>query len=164
MFRKLRGLHDEQRGNALVEFAVSLTVLLTVLFGIIDIGRALYAYDWLYNAARQTTRWSMVRGAFCNNPQHPLTGCPADKNTILNYVKNTNGTGLDTSGIDTSLVNVSSHCFASDTPTGDPPCAPPGTIQVSITYRFQPITPFLAALLSNYQWSMSSSSKRVMQN
>jgi hypothetical protein len=161
MVRKVPHLRGE-RGNALVEFAVTLVVLLTVLFGIIDIGRALYAYDWLYNAARQTTRWAMVRGAFCN-PLLPV-GCPAGPDEITNYVKNMNGKGLDTSGIDTTQVSVYSHCFAADTPPSNPPCAAPGWVYVQIKYTFHPITPFLSALLRNYNWQMTSSSERVVQN
>jgi Flp pilus assembly protein TadG len=152
---KVRRLRGEQ-GNALVEFALAITVLLTLLFGIIDIGRALYAYDWLYNSARQATRWAMVRGYFCNNL---LPGCPADKTAISNYVTNSNGSGLDTTGIDTSAVNVSSLCYVTNTPASNPPCAPPAWIQIQVRYQFHFITPFL----TNTPWTMTSSSQRVVQ-
>ncbi len=97
----------------MVEFALSLTVLLTLLFGIIDIGRALYAYNWLYNGARQATRWAMVRGAFCDSH---LPGChdAAGGSHFGRYHQLCHRPlpqppytdGLDTSGIDTSAVSV----------------------------------------------------------
>jgi hypothetical protein len=163
----LRRLHGEQ-GNAMVEFALSLTVLLTLLFGIIDVGRALFAYNWLYNGARQATRWAMVRGAFCDSH---LPGCPpvgggkggADLNAITNYVKDTPQApytdGLDTTGIDTGAVIVTATCF-SKTVQNSPPCAPTSQVQIQITYQFQFITPFLSQIKS---WTMTSTSERVVQ-
>ena len=163
MASNLRRLKGEQ-GNALVEFALALTVLLTLLFGIIDIGRALYAYNWLYNGARQATRWAMVRGAFCDSH---LPGCPngADGGTITSYVTNTlpagYGNGLDTTGIDTTtkgVLKVTSTCF-SKTVKQTPPCAPTTNVQIQIQYQFQFITPFL----NHTPWTMTSFSERVVQ-
>lgn len=156
----LRRLHGEQ-GNAMVEFALSVAVLLTLLFGIIDVGRALYAYDWLYNGVRQATRWSMVRGVSCDSH---LTGCPAgvDNDTITQYVTNQlpvgYGNGLDTTGIDIKGVGVTSSCVSANTKS-NPPCGPTSTLQIQLTYQFQFITPFL----SQTPWTMTSSSERVVQ-
>jgi Flp pilus assembly protein TadG len=163
VLQRIRQLRKADRGNALVEFALSVTVLLTLLFGIIDLGRALYAYDWLYNAARQTTRWAMVRGQFCNNNGINLPGCPADGTVITNYVKNTlpNGIpGLDTSGIDTGQVTVNSQCFATHNVNPNPPCAATGWIQVQVIYNFH----FISPLMFNTPWQMTSTSERVVQN
>ena len=55
-----------EAGSALVEFALASVIILTVLFGIIDMGRALYAYDWVSDAARRGTRYAMVRGTSCS--------------------------------------------------------------------------------------------------
>ena len=148
----------------MIEFALSVTVLLTLLFGIIDIGRALYAYDWLYNGARQATRWAMVRGAFCDSR---LPGCPngVDGPTITSYVTNTlpagYGNGLDTTGIDTSAVTVTPWCY-SRTVSNTPPCAPTSLVQVKVKYQFHFITPFLAGF-SWATWPMTSVSERVVQ-
>jgi hypothetical protein len=67
-------LRANQRGSALVEQALVLTILLAVIFGIIDSGRALYTYHFVSQAAREATRWASVRGSTCVG----LTGgCPA---------------------------------------------------------------------------------------
>ena len=160
-----------EQGSAMIEFALSLTVLLTLLFGIIDVGRALYAYDWVYNAARQTTRWAMVRGNPCNSL---LPGCTIPpggsqarptKYDIENYVKDMPVSpytdGLDTTGIDPSAITVTSKCFASDAAPNDPPCAPTAYVQVQVKYTFHFITPFLA----QWTWTngMISTSRRVTQ-
>jgi Flp pilus assembly protein TadG len=46
----------EQRSQALIEFALVSPVLLLLLFGTIDIGRAVFYYDTLNHAAREGAR------------------------------------------------------------------------------------------------------------
>ena len=48
------------RGQGLVEFALVLPILLLVIFGIIDFGRAVYAYNTIGNAARTGGRVAIV--------------------------------------------------------------------------------------------------------
>lgn len=45
-----------QRSQALIEFALVSPVLLLLLFGIVDIGRAIFYYDTLNHAAREGAR------------------------------------------------------------------------------------------------------------
>ncbi len=47
---------DGQRSQALIEFALVSPVLLLLLFGVIDIGRAIFYYDTLNHAAREGAR------------------------------------------------------------------------------------------------------------
>lgn len=53
--RRLRDA-DRTRGAAAVEFAIVLTLLLMIVFGIIDFGRALNAQETLTQAAREGAR------------------------------------------------------------------------------------------------------------
>ena len=160
--RQLRRNRD--KGTALVEFALSATVILAVLFGIIDGARALYAYDWVANAARKGTRFMIVRGTFCANNPMPLPGgCPATKQNVDDYIKNTNGNGLDVTGIDTSKVVTNTTCFWVHSTGAPPPCAPGGWVKVSVTYTFSFITPFLR-VLPLHSWPMESSSQVIVQN
>lgn len=48
------------RGQALVEFAFVLPILLLLLIGILDFGRAIFAYNSVSNAARSATRVAIV--------------------------------------------------------------------------------------------------------
>ena len=43
-------------GQALVEFALVVPVLILLLFGILDFGRAIYAYNTIADAARDGAR------------------------------------------------------------------------------------------------------------
>ena len=48
--------HKRQRSQALIEFALVSPVLLLLLFGVIDLGRAIFYYDTLNHAAREGAR------------------------------------------------------------------------------------------------------------
>jgi hypothetical protein len=52
-----------QRSQALIEFALVSPVLLLLLFGIIDIGRAVFYYDTLNHAAREGARTAVRASA-----------------------------------------------------------------------------------------------------
>jgi hypothetical protein len=52
----LRDRHRGQRSQALIEFSLVSPVLLLLLFGIIDLGRAIFYYDTLTHAATEGAR------------------------------------------------------------------------------------------------------------
>src|SRR5437867_7041492 len=63
----MRGMRrDGQRSQALIEFALVSPVLLLLLFGVIDIGRAIFYYDTLNHAAREGAR--VAEGPPNNSP------------------------------------------------------------------------------------------------
>lgn len=57
--RRLR-LIEEEHGAAIVEFALVLPILLLVLWGIVDIGRAFYTLNSLASALREGARTAAV--------------------------------------------------------------------------------------------------------
>lgn len=54
--RPLTGTRTHQKGQSLVEFALSSVVLLLLVGGLVDIGRAIYVTEALSNAAREGAR------------------------------------------------------------------------------------------------------------
>lgn len=52
---------NRQRGVALVELSVSIAVLIAIVFGITEFGRAIYQYNTLAKAARDGARYLAVR-------------------------------------------------------------------------------------------------------
>lgn len=70
----------EARGQGLAEFALVLPIFLLVVFGMIDVGRVVWATDNITNAAREGARFASVHGgSFISAcPVGPnLTGTPA---------------------------------------------------------------------------------------
>jgi len=55
----LTSLHKE-RGSSLVEMALTLPMLLLLLFGVLDLGRAVYAQNVITNAAREGARFGAI--------------------------------------------------------------------------------------------------------
>ena len=51
---------DQADGQALVEFALILPILILLLVGIFDFGRAIYAFNTVNNAARESVRVAIV--------------------------------------------------------------------------------------------------------
>ena len=61
---KRTGMRDE-RGSSMVEFALGASLLFMVVFGIIAMALALYTYNVVSEAAREATRYAIVRGSAC---------------------------------------------------------------------------------------------------
>lgn len=115
-----------ERGSAVVEFAAAFTMLFLFLFSIMDLSRALYSYHFIADAAREGTRYAMVRGATCTSY---TTACPASATDIQNYVKNV------PAGINPASLTV--------TTTWTPNNNPGSVVQVQVQYSFQPIFPLV---------------------
>jgi Flp pilus assembly protein TadG len=49
-----------ERGQALVEFALVLPVIVVIVLGLLDLGRAVYSYNTLAQSARQAARVAIV--------------------------------------------------------------------------------------------------------
>lgn len=61
-------MKSKPRGQALVEFALVIPVFLALLFGIIDLGRTVWASDVAGNAASEGARFAIVHGGSANDP------------------------------------------------------------------------------------------------
>ena len=92
--RRLRQL-GRSRGQALVELALALPVLLLIFMGLFDFGRAVFAYNSLSNAAREGARVAIV-------DQTIVAGVPVGATEAASQAT---GLGLDPS--DTAQVQVS---------------------------------------------------------
>lgn len=128
-----------ERGSTMVETAFALTALLTVLFGIIDFGRALYTYSFVAQLARQGARWAIVRGSTCSQLDH----CPAQSGTtdIQPYIQGLNEGATTASRVSASLSfpNVNCSTGASGSGSNAPGCV----AKVVVSYPFNFMLPFM---------------------
>ena len=139
----------DERGSELVEFALAITILLTLMFGIIGFAQAAYAYHFVSNAAREATRYASVRGSTC--PPAQLSDCPITEGEITSYVQTLAPLGINGSllGVFPAPVDPGGNCSGGYSPG----CA----IQVKVTYPFA----FLPVLnLANF--TISSTSQMVI--
>src|SRR5690348_3257047 len=124
-------------GTALVEFGLVIVVFFMLVFGVMDFGRALYAYHFVSNAACEATRYAMVRGSTSTDP--------ATAADIESYVKS-----RPPLGIDPSSLTVSTSWSPSD--------APGSSVRIQVSDNFQCMSPFLRT----YHMSLSVSSQMVI--
>ena len=71
MIRKSGGKHNKIKGQAIVEFALIITVLLMMIFLIIESGRILWAWNTVQHAAREGARYAITG-------QYDGPNCPVD--------------------------------------------------------------------------------------
>jgi Flp pilus assembly protein TadG len=115
-------------GQALMEMALVLPVLVLLVMGLVDFGRAIYAYNTVAEAARNGSRVAMV-----NQNSSDICSVAAGRAVAL---------GLPTScQPSTATVGV----FVS--PTAAPGCGSSGCYRVTVTYRFTPLTPIIGSFL-----------------
>lgn len=124
-------------GQSLVEFALILPIFLLFLFGIIDLGRGVYAYNTIQNAAREGTRVAIV---------------DQNEDVIVDEVQQHSvGLGLDDA-------NVSLLFLEPDTMTT--PCNTPIAIscevEVIVSYTFTPATPIIGNIVGSIDMTAAS--------
>jgi Flp pilus assembly protein TadG len=158
---RYRSAHGES-GSALIEAALSMGILLTLIFGIVEISLAAYTYHFISEAARQATRYAIVRGSSfttdCTAPTY--ANCIAQSGTtgdITVYVQN-----LAFPGIDKTKMTVSSTWLNSDGTAcvgTEAVCKAPGNqVQVTITYSYPLNIPFVPL----NTWTLKSISQMVI--
>jgi Flp pilus assembly protein TadG len=137
---RLRRLMRGEFGGTLLETALTISVLMTLVFGVIEVGMMLYTYHFVSYAAREATRYAIVRGSTCSGLG---SACPAQASDIQNYVSNLGFPGID---ISTSDVSVAWASYSASTATWSTcsNCNLPGDqVQVTVTYPFPFSVPFV---------------------
>jgi Flp pilus assembly protein TadG len=66
----------DDAGQALVEFAIVLPVLLLFITGLFDVARAVWQENTLAYAAREGTRYAIVHGSASESPVGPTNTAP----------------------------------------------------------------------------------------
>jgi Flp pilus assembly protein TadG len=154
-------LEDSECGSAVLETALSMIVLLTFLFGIMESCLMLYTYHFISEAAREGTRYAVVRGSTagpaCTAPGQATCQAQGGNDTgdIATYVK-----GLSFPGIDPSHMTVNSawSVYTGGTTCGTPCNSPGNLVTVTVIYNFPLTIPFVPART----FALSSTSAMVI--
>src|SRR5947208_16945864 len=116
-----RGGLRGQRGSAIVEFTLVALMFFTLVLGLVEFGRALFAYSTIASAAREGVRYATVHGSESKQP--------ATAEDISSYVR-TKAVGLHD-----VVVAV----------TWLPANTPGSTVRVQVRYTFTSLLPRLLA-------------------
>jgi len=133
-----------ERGQSMAELAFGMVVILILLSGVVDLGRALAAYMALRDAAQE----GAVYGSMC----------PAETSEIFNRVRSSSNRPVDLQ--DTSHVQIECKYVTNGTATTcDPANVPkPGNdIKVRVRYDdFRITMPFLGTFLGTQTINLSA--------
>jgi Flp pilus assembly protein TadG len=133
-----------QRGQALVEFALVFPIIALVLFGMVDLSRAVFAYNTASNIARSAARVAIVN----QDPTVTTLTCDTtDPGVSAAGCAQAAGNSLGTQASDVTVVYHSPADTASDTTTDCAPLAIGCLAVVTVHYQFTPITPIIAQLI-----------------
>lgn len=124
---------SQNRGQSLVEFALILPVLVLLLMGVFDFGRAIYAFNAVSNAAREGARTAIV-------DQSSASGVPVAATEAANQAT---ALGLDPS--DTAEVEV--QYLMPDLGSSCPSRGIGCVAQVRVQYQFVAITPVIGNII-----------------
>ena len=139
------------RGQALLEFALVFPVLVVLLFGIVDFGRAIYDYNTLANAARAGVRVAIV------NQNGAGAGCATGSGATP---PDTTRVSAHDCAVQAALaMGPVSASVSYRNPTDTAACSPVqvGCLAVvTITYAYRPITPVISSIVSAIPLSSTS--------
>ena len=132
-----------ERGQALVEFSLTIVIFLVIVMAIVDLGRGIYMFNGVSQAAREIARVASV---------HPGTTFGGPEITaVVNTQK----------GLIPSLGNPSFRCVDIDGGPGlDVYGCPTGAqVEVTISAPYSPVTPLMSLTGT---WNLKSVSSQRM--
>jgi len=165
--KALRHLAHNECGQALVETALTMLILLSLILGVMDLCLALYSYHYLANAAHETARYAIVRGATWGTSCGSYTAsmCTASPTDIANFVASRNFPGITITADDVcvqyfSSVSASTASTCTKNTANSGPNAVGNIVMITITYPFS----FGLPGLGTYTYHLSSTSRMVIAN
>ncbi|MCJ7716219.1 MAG: pilus assembly protein [Anaerolineales bacterium] len=128
----------------MTEFALSLVIILTLLAGVVDLGRAFFAYIIIRDAAQEGAVYGSIA---------PKSDATSFANEVEARVKTafTDPTDPANVPLDISKINVQTNIVGSS-------CAAPGNgVKVRVEYSLPVTMPFLGAIIGSQVMNMSAS-------
>lgn len=131
------GSFSSEDGSSLVELAMISSILFALLFGLIQIGYAFYAYNYVCDAAREAARYASVRGSTsCTNTPN-LSNCNATSAQVQTYVQNLGYPGFSSGNLTVTTTwcsQSSSQPATWSSCSAGSPKTPGNAVNVVVTY------------------------------
>jgi Flp pilus assembly protein TadG len=120
--RSRAGLHD-CRGQALVEFALCIVLLLAVIFAVVEFGRMMLCYTTIANGARIGARYAIVHGSDSAVTTSQI------QTAVQDFLQ------AGTVGASTITVNYPGHVNGTNSGCTTPGCL----VSVTVSYPYDPL-------------------------
>ena len=134
-----------EQGQSLIEFSLMGIALVTILLGLVDLGRAYFTYLALKDAAAEGAYFGSVYPQ-CASVSGPCTA----PDTVDYRIRNSSPKG--------SLVDWSSASITSTVPA----TTPGESITVTVSYQYQLITPVIGAIVGGQDLTLRARSVAVI--
>jgi Flp pilus assembly protein TadG len=135
---------ERSPGQAVVELSLLMVLLIPVIVGAVDLGRAYYDYDLLAHAVNEGARWA----SFDNNSDN-----------IVARVR----TAGDMLSLQAGDVTVTCYSGVTTTTKSCAAVVNGDAISVRGQFVFQPLTPWAASLLAGGQMTLSATAQRTFE-
>ena len=130
--------NTKNSGQSLVEFAITLPLLLLVVMGVFDLGRGIYYFSAIHNAAREGARYGAVNHC--------------DTEGIKNAAK-------------LMIVGMGNDVEVNDPVKHYTPQGNPDRIVVTVEYPFRTVTPLVGVFLGESgQIVLTSQARQLIEN
>jgi hypothetical protein len=130
--------NSRNRGQGLTEFAIILPIFMLIVLGIFDLGRVIFYYSTIHNAAREGARYGAIKHC--------------DTTGIINRAREFS-IGLGDAVTVTPIVDLS-----------PPPDSYPEQIVVTVEYNFSTVTPFVGIFLGGGSIDLSSQARQHIED
>lgn len=144
-----------QRGQAVIETALTLTVFLSAMMGVMDFGRAAYTYNAVSNLAREASHYAMIE--YTSDSTSPCYWSTFDSDACLTAIKSHIASLNMSPGISASSLSVTMTIQCGDGTA----CSPGIPVDVSLSTRFSPVALVLLGI-NAFSISASSTSEFVV--
>jgi Flp pilus assembly protein TadG len=133
-----------EHGASLVELAVSSSIIFSMILGMFQISLALYAYHFTADAAREASRWAIVRGNKCSTYTSGLDHCGASQTDIQSYVQGLGYPYANSMTVTVTWLTATAPPAATWTACGTTnSCKSPGNqVKVTVSYNVPIYIPF----------------------
>jgi len=135
----------DETGGTLLEFAITTSLLMMIIFGVLDCSRALYFDHYVSYSAEEAARYAMVRGSTWNGATCSATtteSCTATAANLTSFVQSItpmgNSSDLTVATTWTGKTPAGSTC-SNQNGNNSPGCV----VQVKVSYSFNFVLPFL---------------------
>jgi hypothetical protein len=136
-----RAPRESERGQGLVEFSFAVTIFLMLVMGIVDLGRAVYTFTGVSEAAREIARATSVHPGSTLGSSAPSQAVIAAQRSLV--------PGLTVASFE--CIDIAGAAVSGS-------CQPGNWVRVRVNSTFHPVLPLLTAL-GPFQLSSTSSAK-----
>lgn len=148
-----RGRRD--RGQSLVEFALIFPLIVFLIASFVEVGRAVFAYNTIANAARQGARVAIV------NQLEDVTDCDASRPVEDPFEPHWSIRGCVIAAASTLGLTTANVAIAYDPPPATTlNCAPTPRVgciaSITVTYDYSVSTPFLSMVIGSFTMTQTS--------